>query len=242
MKNKKIIFEASSPHSELLLSSPIPATNIVPEWFKKQKNYSNNENNILKAHKQKNNFSATYKMCVPVTDSMTSGYMILNSTDILVQNVGNETQYIPYINWKTTFDVIDLQKPEAIANYPIPVGFNSEPFRWLHDWKIITPNGYSLFITHPMHRHDLPFFTLSAIVDTDKHPNRLLLPFFIKNGFEGIIEEGTPIAQIMPFKRDSWKSEKKSFKNETSIIYDNFMKLNYTRTYKNKIWNRKKYE
>ena len=42
---------------------------------------------------------------------------------------------------------------------------------------------------HPVHRHDLPFFTLTGFVDTDKLPNRLVLPFFIKDGFELIIEK-----------------------------------------------------
>ena len=94
---------------------------------------------------------------------------------------------------------------------------------------------------HPSQRHDLPFFTLTAIVDTDKFPNKLHLPFFIKEGFEGIIEAGTPIAQIIPIKRDVWKSEKKSFQEKTHILYNNAMQINFIRAYKNKIWSRKVY-
>ena len=49
---------------------------------------------------------------------------------------------------------------------------------------------------------------LTGIVDSDKEP---FFPgnysLFLKKGFSGIIESGTPILQILPFKRDEWKSE-----------------------------------
>jgi hypothetical protein len=38
-------------------------------------------------------------------------------------------------------------------------------------------------------------------------PNAFI-PFYLQAGFEGIIPQGTPIAQLIPFKNESWSSEK----------------------------------
>ena len=99
-----------------------------------------------------------------------------------------------------------------------------------------------MWITHPSHRYDLPFTTINGFVDTDLYPNRLVLPFFIKDGFEGIIKEGTPIAQIIPIKRDNWKSIENNFSNQESLNMENYPKINLLRTYKNKYWSKKNYD
>jgi hypothetical protein len=33
------------------------------------------------------------------------------------------------------------------------------------------------------------------------------MPFFIVNGWTGVIPAGTPYAQMLPFKRENWESE-----------------------------------
>jgi hypothetical protein len=109
------------------------------------------------------------------------------------------------------------------------------------DWQVITPSGYSLWITHPSQRYDLPFTTVTGFVDTDKFPNRLFLPFFLKDNFEGLIPEGTPIAQIIPIKREVWESEKSDYDPNSDYIHRNMMTLNLFRTYKNKFWSKKEY-
>jgi hypothetical protein len=58
-----------------------------------------------------------------------------------------------------------------------------------------------------MYRDDLPFYSLPSIVDTDRHPAPVNFPFFLRKDFTGILESGTPIMQIIPFKREEWKSE-----------------------------------
>ena len=238
--SKKIIFKAQQEHSQFLSSIPKPAATIIPEWYKKQKNFSNNENNLVKAFKS---FSVgTFKLCTPLVDTMTSGYLFLLPADILVKNVGINGEYVPAMEWRVTWTVVDTMNPAAHLNYPVPNGFNSNIFRWFSDFKIETPNGYSCWVTHPSHRWDLPFLTINGFVDTDKHPNGLLFPFFIREGFEGIIKEGTPIAQIIPFKRDNWKSEKKDLSEIDYFMEKNATKVNFIRTYKNKYWSRKKYE
>jgi hypothetical protein len=238
--SKKIIFKAQREHSQFLSPIPKPASNVIPDWYKKQKNFSNGENNILKAIKTP--AVGTFKMCTPLVDTLTSGYLITLPADVLVTNVSDTGGYTPYISWRVEWAVLDSIEKDTHTNYPIPTGFNSQVFRWYFDFKIKTPSGYSCWITHPAHRWDLPFITMNGFVDTDKHPNSLLLPFFIREGFEGIIEEGTPIAQIIPLKRENWKSEKQDLGPEDNFMINNATKTKYVRGYKEKFWSRKNYE
>jgi len=237
--NKKIItFQASSKDAETLIDHPLPATYHIPQWYRSQKLYSNGENNILKAHKE--GFShLTYKACTPLVDTMTSGYILTTPADIIVTEGENK---IKNISWNVSWNCLDTQDVNVLGNYPVPHGYSPYVFRWHLDWIIKTPPGYSLWVTHPSHRYDLPFLTINGFVDTDKHPNKLVLPFFLKDGFEGIIERGTPIAQILPVKRDFWTTNLKEYNPMTETLERNAMNRKILRGYKNFFWSKKKYE
>lgn len=88
-----------------------------------------------------------------------------------------------------------------------PQGYYQEHFAWYPDWAVELPEGYSALYTHPLNRFDLPFFMTIGIIDNDKVNLPGTMPFFIAKGFEGTIPAGTPYAQIIPFKREDWKSE-----------------------------------
>ena len=95
--------------------------------------------------------------------------------------------------------------------------------------------------THPHNRFDLPFYTISGIVDTDKYPFSVQFPFFIKENFTGIIKAGTPVAQITFFKRNKWFKTIKKY-NEYNLKKERFKFLsNIERSYKNLFWQRKDY-
>ena len=65
-----------------------------------------------------------------------------------------------------------------------------------------------------MHRESL-FTILEGIVDTDKYWNPVFFPFVMKDKtWEGRIPKGTPMCQVIPFKRDEWKMNlKPEFEN-----------------------------
>jgi antitoxin (DNA-binding transcriptional repressor) of toxin-antitoxin stability system len=239
---KQIIFKDANLNAKYLLDIPKPAYNNIPQWFKGDRNFANGENDPLKTVKKGGSSHATYKLCVPVTDSISSGYNIVLPASVYVRNVGNQDIYDPRIEWQVDWGVCDVQPAETLQNYPIPHGHSPMFFRWQVDWQIITPHGYSSWVTHPSHRYDLPFTTLNGFIDTDKHPNPLYLPFFIKEGFEGIIDAGTPIAQIIPIKRDHWVSKKEEYDKEKINLTRNNVKLDFFRTYKNRYWSKKRYE
>jgi hypothetical protein len=94
---------------------------------------------------------------------------------------------------------------------------------------------------HPVNRYDLPFITLTGVVDSDIAMSPGNLPFFIKKDFEGIIPKGTPIVQIFPFKRDDWKSQEdmslvEEGKKETLLALR--LAFGY---YKSYVWKKKTY-
>ena len=68
------------------------------------------------------------------------------------------------------------------------------------------------------------------------------VPFFIKSNFEGVIPCGTPMFQIIPFKRENWKSEKDISLKDLDKKHE-FLNLRTMHGYyKNKFWNRKSYD
>ena len=73
-------------------------------------------------------------------------------------------------------------------------------------WNIEAPPGYSLLFTHPVNRADLPFTTLTGLVDCDTfHHSPLSFPARWHDvEFNGVLPKGTPVAQCLPVKRESW--------------------------------------
>lgn len=233
--SKLLKFQVLNEFFDLVIKEPEPASKHLPKWYL-------NTNQFEKSKKTNSDDTVgTYKMCAPFVDTLISGYMITSSADIIVKNIGEEV-YTPFIDWRCKWDPVDVKDPGAIVNYPVPNGCNKTFYRWNNFWKITTPKGYSLLVTHPINRSDLPFVTLTAIIDSDKHPNSLWFPFFIREGFEGVIPKGTPIVQVIPIKRDNWKLEKVEYSEKDTFYAKNILSTNITRAYKKMFWSRKKYE
>lgn len=244
INDKKIIFKANNDQIFNIEEIPEPANKNLPRWYAKTPMFSDGEQSKIKSIKNYlrtgNKWHQTFKGCTPFIDVMTSGYIIKTQTSFaVIKTIGEDSP--PRFDWESSYSPIDTQAKEVLGKYPIPFGYNPNSFRWIVNWKIITPPGYSLLITHPHHRYDLPFITMSGIVDTDKHPNSLFLPFFIKDDFEGMIEQDTPIAQIIPIKRDSWISKKQNFESKDQYK-EEMIRRAFSNGYKKFFWSKKEYK
>jgi hypothetical protein len=73
-------------------------------------------------------------------------------------------------------------------------------------WIIELPPGYSLLVTHPINRVDLPFVTLTGLIDADRYcDNFINFPARWRDAsFKGVLPKGTPVAQCVPVKREEW--------------------------------------
>jgi hypothetical protein len=238
----KIKFVPFDERARTLDLEPISANRILPDWFKNTDKYSSGNyksNKFLDYVKSK--MEMTYKNCTPFLDALTAGYIVrLSSTIIITIEKNEDGDEYPRVNWNVSSELADTLKPIAFDTLPISNDLYSTGFRWINNWKIVTPRNYSLLITHPNNRLDLPFHTLTGLVDTDKHPNPILFPFFLKKGFEGMIEAGTPIAQIIPIKREKWHS---IISDEyCSKFSDDIVKQDFLGTYKKRFWSKKIYK
>lgn len=175
----------------------VPSSTLVPRWYQEIPTYVGDKL-VVKDYSK----NISIKNCMPFLDTLISGYMLVTYQDIQVTQVNG----LPTINWLIEPDpVVSRDAPPGV---PIPHGCSKSHFGWLVPIHYKTPKGFSVLITHPINRFDLPFTTLSAIIDCDKGMYGGLLPFYLKEGFEGVIPKGTPFAQIIPFTKESWGLEK----------------------------------
>jgi hypothetical protein len=210
------------------LNPPEPASKNLPDWYKDIETYVGG----IKAPNGNGITTATIKKCMPVFDAIASGYIIKSVSDVFVSQ--KETHYIdqdhfdktgeslplseksviknkypktvPYFEW-ANFNAIQFHPIEQAPNHPQRNGHILSYPKWINPWGITTPPGYSCIFVQPWHRES-KFTIMPGIVDTDLYNAPVNFPFVLNDvAWKGLIPAGTPIAQVIPFKRDSWNME-----------------------------------
>lgn len=241
--SQNIKFIPQSEYIDLSESPPVPSYTKIPEWFKSiSPDIKLSDEDLLKLPSPPSRFSGTIKKCIPVMDTLTSGYMICLPQDIEVRLV-NGTHLIFWGTQRPDGSFIDTEQLYRLNNFIVPKNHAERPWRVHSGYIVETPKGYSTLITHPFNRFDLPFSTMSGIIDTDDNGNLdLVITLFLDKEFEGIIEQGTPIAQILPFKRENWKSKKEKFLTKPEYYARTYkIRSKITRFYQNYMWSKKQY-
>lgn len=204
---------------------PVPASKSIPDWYKNLDSY------VFKDKKPDGNgmTTGTIKRCMPVFDAITGGYIIPTYTDVFITQ--KKVTYADKDHFEKTGETREQTDEEVTEkNLPLtqpwyewpsygPVSFHpieqapTHPQRgnhqgsfpkWINPWSIKTPPGYSVLFIQPVHRESV-FTILPGIVDTDTYTAPVNFPFVLNDvKFEGLIPAGTPMAQVIPFKRDEW--------------------------------------
>lgn len=230
MKNK-IYFCSNGSVSEKY--SPKPAIENLPEWYKKISSYIDNDKRpFLNGHQTR----STIKKCMPVFDSISMGYFIFLPYDIYIEYDGFQYNFvIPHESSQ-----INNHPREQVEFHPYVTGDHVNVPKFSNPWSIKTQKGYSCLIIPPMHRENI-IQILPGVVDTDRYDNYINLPFTVsKKEFTGIIPAGTPIAQVIPFKRESWKLNNissKDIKESGTLVRSVFFE-----GYKKLFWSKKEYK
>jgi hypothetical protein len=234
-----IEFIAITDEAKYFYDPPSPSKKFIPEWYKNMPKTINNERYQI-SDSVYSVVNGTLKMCTPFLDGMTTGYMWSAPVDIEVKKQldGNY-----FFKWRTEEPIITEHTKDQHPG--LPRAFYGQDFvmKWAFNYIIKTPKGYSTYFTHPINRYDLPFVTLSGVVDTDKYKRPVQFPFQIVSKDEYfIIEKGTPLCQFFPIKRESWKSTFSEMSEIESRKTNFDFKSKIQRAYKNRFWEKKIYE
>jgi hypothetical protein len=220
------------------IEQPKPASFYVPDWYKQHESYTGNKKIPTK---EVGRSPATIKRCMPVFDVITSGYIITLPVDVYVRIIEDkEGKRHQVFEWSDK-NIIEFHPIEQAKNHPLQNEFAYPKF--MNFWGIKTPKGYSTLFVQPFHRESV-FTILPGIVDTDIYNAPVNFPFVINDtNFEGYIKQGTPIAQLIPIKRDSWVMTMEEYSDPSSVnkifnkIYSTFFD-----GYKRNFWHKKEYK
>jgi hypothetical protein len=202
---------------------PIPASKQVPEWYKKLP--ASHDISSLKASSD----TETIKRCMPVFDILTSGYFIKTYTDIEISKDKDGTVKWDWSSKYTPLDPVTSHPQFQLMGYKDKINESLVALKFTNPFSIITPEGYSVLIINPPHRQSWGGKIMEGIVDTDKYYAPINFPFILDSGFEGLIPAGTIIAQVIPFRRDSFEmkiggeKERKMMETSSAIIRSVFV-------------------
>lgn len=249
LDTKKITFVSNAPwltkKSEF---HPISMIKTIPDWYRKADRFWKKPNGEYWDGKEIPNSGMTgrlptWKACPAMFDIMGSGYAYVLPCDLKFYK--DETGRIKVEISDDRYSQFCLPR-DPMNQFQNPPGYYKEHFAIMPDWAVEVPEGYSVLYSHPFNRYELPFLMTNGIIDNDKVKLPGSMPFFLKEGFEGVVPAGTPYAQMIPFKRENWESDIKiepiyNLRKKYMDNADKFRKPDGG-IYKNEVWEQRKYE
>jgi hypothetical protein len=197
------------------LPRPVPARSALPDWLRLMP---------AKAHSDIHGRDIrTVKQCPPFVDAMAYGVMISLPCDVKVERGS--------FSWD--WDIpqpATLGHPRAPLSFHVAPQFEGAPFardgqaaiKFNSFWTIEVEHGSSLFATHPVNRDDLPFRLITGLVDADLfHDGGINFPaIWTEPDFSGVLEKGTPVAQVFAVPRVAPELQFESFDDAHQRAYE----------------------
>jgi len=204
------------PALEGIVPPPVPAVQGLPDWFKVMPHKVFNPSLGMETQ--------TVKKCPSFVDAMAYGFLIPLAADLEIRH--------GEFSWNSeiregfaggfSHSPIDFHDPSQVAGTPF---FNDDRDIIMFNcfWTIEAPPGYSLLFTHPVNRVDLPFTTVTGLIDSDTFhdmPMSFAARWDVPD-FNGVLPKGTPVAQCLPVKRESWSGQFEALSaEETTRLLD----------------------
>ena len=181
-----------APEDDGVIAPPVPAKAYLPDWFRKlpaadPAKISTSDNGL------------TVKRCLPFLDAMTTGWIIPLAATVRINVSDNGAKVTA--GWDFDREMVSFHAPHQVQGNPM----GQRPACKFHNhWTITTPPGWSCLFIDPLNRPNGLFQIAAGIVDTDTYRAPIHFPFVMTapDGLH-IFDKGSPIAQVIPFRRDS---------------------------------------
>ena len=136
--------------------------------------------------------------------------------------------------------IVDTQHPLQVRDSPMQ---GALIVKFINPWVIKTPPGYSTLFLPPLNNFELPFQVLSGLVETDTYYRPVHVPTvcLMRPGQTVTLKRGTPIAQVVPIKREEWQSQAVAWDEAARKEIEQTMVENRKDFYKDRHWKKKNY-
>lgn len=174
-----------------IIAPPVAAKSALPGWFKRLPP-------VDLQSLTPNGSGQTVKRCMPFLDAMTLGWIIPLAATVRFEVSENGSRID--CGWDFDKTMVSPHGAGQVAGHPrLPM----PPMKFHNHWTIATPRGWSCLFIPPTNRPSAIFEIASGVVDTDSYQSLIHFPFFATVG-DGVhvVEKGTPVAQVIPFRRD----------------------------------------
>lgn len=238
MATNRITFVPSNLYAEAYIPAPELAIKNIPEWYRTHERYDTKEPSFAK----NGTVNQTIKKCMAVFDSMTAGYLLKFPVDIRIDATGKRISYTQANPEEQ--GIVSMHSPEQVRGLPFDRDmYMDEIFKIHPKWLVKTEPGTSCLFTHPIFFDDLPFRIINGTIDTDNFMSDGAFSMLIKRGFVGVISKGTPLVQVIPFRREEYAMEigKYSDYSDEIIQQRQAVRSTFENGYKEQMWERKIY-
>jgi len=175
---------------------PQPAHKVLPDWYKQTDMRPFKDAPLNKS----------VRACMPFMEALTFGWIVPVPTDISITRSSDGLA----VKWNTEeFKPMGSHDKQQVGGDAFP--HDGELLKFNLPYALRTPEGVSTLYMPPLNRIETRFRPFSGVVDTDRYVNETNIPaLLLDDEFEGIIEAGTPLVQVIPFERDSLVNESKT--------------------------------
>lgn len=186
------------PHEFGAIPPPVPSFKKIPGWFKKL------QDRLEGVPDHHGAPAMTAKMCKPLLDGFSLGYIIPLWSDVYVRTDEEGTMFAVDTSeeqLRRFGRVIEFHSQKQVGGPGSPFPEFGAP-KFINKWVVKTAPGYSCLFIAPVNSEETRFTCLSAVVDTDMYPKEVNFPAkWHATSYEGMIKAGTPLVQVIPFKR-----------------------------------------
>jgi hypothetical protein len=180
------------PEDEGVIAPPVPAKSYIPDWFRRLPAVDPDRVSATDT-------GLTIKRCLPFVDAMNTGWIIpLPATVRLdIREGGARVD----AGWDFDQTLVSFHGSHQVKGHPKSA---VAACKFHNFWTIVTPPGWSCLFVDPLNRPNGIFELVAGIVDTDNYAAPVHFPFFpvAPDGLH-VIEKGSPMVQVIPFRRDS---------------------------------------
>lgn len=236
------------PQAIDVIKPPSPAIYSVPkEWKNLPKQTDSSMGDQGQASALPGGYYKTRRLCPAINDAFNFGYTMYLPHDIFI-NSTNEQYIDVYASANIAPQNIESSSIYSMREQKIVLDYNKNKFYHSNFIKIFmafsvkTEPGYSCWFTSPVSNLKLPIKAIDGVIDTDTFPASRSFPFLVSKDFNGVIPAGTPILQVIPFKREDYTMHiVKDFDTQLDATNSSKLLTKFKSGYKNFFWHRKKF-